>query len=201
MPTGYTDILDNTKEDVPLEKFIWRCARAFGSFVMAREEPLDKPIDLDKLFAVDPSYEYKLAFAKENLKNVALYTLDECEELLEKEYREALERRLKSHSETLEIAEKYKRMKKLVSVWKPPTTAHVELKKFMLQQLDTGAPYVEDRGLPEKMSPRDWHNKKMAEAKYEVEYYEKEMKEEERRQKVRRLWVQDLITSIGNPTW
>ena len=199
MPTGYTDIIDSSKEDVELNKFIWRCARAFGSFVMMRDEPTNAKIDVEKLFKVGSYEKDRVKNAKTQLTRIASLNLEECRKQSELEYREGLEARLQSHKESVKLANKYDRMKKLVSEWVPPTLDHESLKKFMLEQLETGYPYVEKRSLPEKPDPQTWHTIALAQARGQLEYAEKSLAEEIARQESRKKWAIELIEDIGEP--
>lgn len=146
MPTGYTaDLCDG--KDVSFEGFALNCARAFGALVSLRDEP---DAEIPDEFKVDEYYVKKFEEAKEELEKVKSMTDEELAEDAKQFYEYE-----KAHFTTLindavATRKRYENMLEQVEQWEPPTEKHIELKKFMIDQLnesirfDTSTSYYEE---------------------------------------------------------
>src|SRR5690349_4914266 len=130
MPTGYTAAIT---KDMPLETFVWLCARAFGALVTMRDDPMDAPIP-QKL---EPSAHYRdsLERARKRLLEVQAWTPEDALADLVRRREQEDANMAKYRAEREETRRGYVRMLSLVEAWQPPTPDHWELKKFMLEQI------------------------------------------------------------------
>lgn len=132
MPTSYTQaILDG--RITTLKQFASQCIRRFGAGFHLRENP-----DLDNmsLLTVDSYRDTKIAELHEFLKHISATSDDE----LLKSHKDKL---LQDKADNLASIETKNANAKLlnnmlseVKSWNPPTYDHVQLKQFMLEQLN-----------------------------------------------------------------
>lgn len=125
MPTGYASIIEE-KEDLTLEEYALRCAGVeayethrvadFSYHQQNLEELSKKLIDISEMSHADIEKEAELK-----------------QWWVKKQYDEAILKYEKLHAA-------YSRMRSKVEAWQPPTSKHLSLKKFMLEQIDISAP-------------------------------------------------------------
>ena len=196
MPTGYTQKLMESGQSFP--DFVLGCARAFGACVTMRDDPQDTPIpefkpsdfnakakveaeaEIARLEAMTP--EERVAYGEE--KKAAALAI----------YRGLLERETAQNAR-LDV------MRDQVEAWTAPTKEHLELKKFMLQQIkvsrhDTSGAVARISEL-EKQGPEFYYEEALRKARWSVEYHTKSQKEEEDRVAARNEWVRQLKQSIA----
>lgn len=197
MPTGYTyKLLKGKGQTFP--EFAKTCARAFGAFVHMRDDSMDKP--LPKTVKVDKYHEKSLK--KANARLVKLQAMSPAQKtiygakLLERDIKHCISARnkvLKENGILQQMAEK-------VRNWTPPTSEHINLKEFMLQQLntsETGTGYYDE--LLEKlqaMGPADAYKKDLENTLWEVNYHMEKMGEEKKRIEGANLWIKNLFESL-----
>jgi hypothetical protein len=131
MPTGYTCIIHD-KEDVTFKDYALRCARAFGALVEFRDEALDAP--LPKRIEVDPYYARALMESVKRLETLKDADPREYGNCVKSKRVAELEESLRKY---LMLRDRFDCITKAVQAWKPPTSKHEELKKFMLDQIYT----------------------------------------------------------------
>lgn len=132
MPTGYTaDLCDG--KDVSFEGFALNCARAFGALVSLRDEP---DAEIPDEFKVDEYYVKKFEEAKEELEKAESMTDEEFAEEAKQFYEHEKDRFTTLINDALTTRKRYENMLEQVEQWEPPTEKHVELKKFMIDQLN-----------------------------------------------------------------
>lgn len=193
MPTGYTSAIDENP-GIPFRSFALRCARAFGALVTMRDDPLDAP--LPEKFEPAPYYRDRLTKANADLSEALGMTVAEARVLMESEAEARAKRNAKRREEHAATAAAYMRMRGEVLAWKPPTSEHEGIKKFMLEQLSTGDPgslYQEDEGAS---NAAEWLARRIASCSREVERAAKAMAEEEQRCRTRTDWLQALVASL-----
>lgn len=198
MPTGYTAII-NDKPDVTFAEFAWGCARAFGAFVMQRDDPCEPP-NLDE----QPSDYHKRAVEDATL--ALSLAKSASDEELTKRQRTACKEARKSFTDYVADKEKqaagYRRMLAEVEAWVPPTSDHKGLKGFMVEQLKSSIDF--DCGetkdwTPPELPVAEYRAKLVADATKDLEYHEEEYAKELARVKNRNTWKSLLVKSIGLP--
>lgn len=193
MATGYTAEL--TKKDVPFEKFVLTCAKAFlirmrdrSGLIPARFEPFNY---------------HEEEVRKNNVKLASLRAMSvkQANAEADKDYKKALKDRARYVEEVRLLRERLMTMRAKVTTWKPPSGDHEGLQKFMIQQLEDtlghdgqvlGAP-------PEKKSGKDWKTGKISDLEDEIAYDEKRHQEEIRMVDRDNLWVRQLRGSLETP--
>jgi uncharacterized lipoprotein YehR (DUF1307 family) len=132
MPTGYTaGILDgkiNTFHDFALV-----CVRAFGAAIHMRDESLNT-----KYEPVKPDQYYVDAVKEARERMIELFSITD-EQIIERE-KAKIQSTLKYHSERIKeikaLREKLEYLLDQARKYEPPTLEHVEIKQFMIQQLE-----------------------------------------------------------------
>jgi hypothetical protein len=195
MPTGYTAAVCDGKV-TDFNTFAMRCARNFGALVLMREEAFDAPIP-----EFQPSaYNIEgLKKAQAELAAVMAMSPAECDQAAEEDYRKALSDRQRYEGECKVIRDRLQAMRAKVADWEPPTSEHVGLKEFMIQQLDEtvsfdGTPYHSDS--PKRMSAKEWMAKQVNELTRTLAYHTEENRKEIERTNGRNTWVAQLRASL-----
>lgn len=197
MPTGYTAILLD-RDDVSLKEFTLRCARAFGALIEMRDDGLEVPIP--EKFEPDPYHAKELVKAEKeftrlcklsNKEKIALGINKKTE--AQKEARQSLARVEGDNKKFSDMIEK-------VESWKPPTKDHVELKNFMIEQLEMSLSdtkyHKEGIAKCESKSPMDFYTEAVSSAQWSVEYHTRDLKESQKRLDGRNNWLLRLRASL-----
>lgn len=196
MPTGYTAaVSDGTI--VELKDFIWQCARAMGALIMMRDEPGDAPIP-EKF---DPSSYYKDKFdeAKKELAELLAMAPDDLSTAAVADFDERVRAWRLSQQRELNQKTRYRTMLAKVEAWTPPSSDHVGLKEFMLQQLNESIKF--DTGFkpapePKPMTGEEWRAERLEELTWEVNYDAKNYAQEVERVNNRNEWLAKLRQSM-----
>jgi hypothetical protein len=190
MPTGYTT---DIKNGITFPQFAMNCARAFGALVTMREEP---NAEIPEEFTPSSYHLNKLLEYEDELKN--LHKVD-AERLAREEYIKEKEDNQFYEESKHDLKRKYEDMMRQVIIWVPPTSDHVELKKFMIEQINSSMsfdcgdyPRKEVRLLTEK----EWLKKKKAQLLHDIAYHAKEYGEECERTEKRNKWIRQLRESL-----
>ena len=194
MPTGYTLDLYNGK-DIAFEEFVLKCARAFGALIDMRDEPMDAPIP--ERFEPSDHHLKELEKAKRRLKEIRKWNEEKAEQEAERAYREALEEREEFIKKNKLIRKRYEDMLSKVREWKPPTPDHVDLKKFMIQQLEDSIEFdcfIPE--MPQRLSGEEYREQQIKKALSDIEYHEKEYAEEVNRVCEKNKWLLLLRESL-----
>jgi len=194
MPTGYTHQI---KDGITFQQFALGCARAFGALITMRDDPSDAPIP-DKF---EPSDYHAKAIADAQAKLSLIQSMPEqqCENEAVKEYLDACERNQVRRWEYTDLRNKYNAMLAEAVKWEPPTTEHIKLKEFMLQQIresidfDCNESYITD---PEKLSGSEWRTEQLAHLNKSVAHHTEENRKEIDRATSRTEWVSALRASL-----
>jgi len=196
MPTGYTSKL--CEEDVSFQEYALSCARAFGALVMMRDDPHDKPISR---FEPTDYHEKAVVEAEAKIKSVEAMSDDDV--LAEQDKENAKYTKLQKESDEKKAAARRRLvdMRSKVSDWKPPTSDHDGLKKFMLEQIDITMPIDGTSGTyyQEQLttfSAQECRRTRIAEARKDILYHKKEHAKEVERTDERNAWVEDLRGSL-----
>ena len=197
MPTGYTAALYEG-EDQSFEDFILNCARAMGACIMQRDDPMSEPPK-----KVEPSdYHVKrIAETTEELERLKAMSTSEATEKARTEREAALEEREEHDKKALDLLGRYRRMLSAVNKWKPPTTDHAGLKKFMIEQLETSINFDCATGdwpkIPPVMSGERWRGNRIEKMLRDLDYNTRENLKEIERADDRNHWIEALYASIG----
>jgi hypothetical protein len=192
MPTGYTH---DIKNGISFEQFVMNCAKAFGACITMRDESSDTPIP-EKF---EPSSYNKKALDEANteLKEFEFITDEEWKEKTIEYNKERLQEYNKRLEENKRTIESYKNMLEKVVAWNPPTSEHVGLRDFMIQQIRDSIEW--DNYEPDK--PKEITSKELKDIKYQsilndISYHSKAYAEEIDRTNSRNIWIEQLRESL-----
>ena len=195
MPTAFTMDLYEGKE-VTFEQFAMKCAREFDALVTMRDEPLDAPIPEE--FKPADFYLKYMEKAKQRLAEVESWSEEQAEQEAEKAYQEAVRERNEIIAKNARIRERYEKMLAKVRAWTPPTPDHMNLKKFMIEQLETSiegdCTYVPKK--PKRLSGAKYKQQEIAKARNDYRTWKKEYEEEVKRVQKRNEWLRALRESL-----
>lgn len=197
MPTGYTADVVNGKIDT-FEKFALQCARAFGATIMMRDDPMDAPIP-DEFKPGDYNLK-RLTETKAELNQLLEMTPVQVEAAMKEEYQAKAAHDQKYLADAIAENDRITVMEAKVEAWEPPTSNHVEMKKFMLKQLRMSRHdinWIENYQKSECLSPREWLQKNIEKAYKAIGYFAGEHEQEIERAKNRTLWVKQLRDSLS----
>lgn len=193
MPTGYTAaVVDGKITEFP--EFALQCARAFGALIMMRDDPSDAPIPDE--FKPSDYNERRLAEARLKLKTLQSMTPEEAEAASLAAYEELAasnaeyERRCQVEDDRLNA------MLTRVHAWTPPTSQHVEMKQFMIEQLAISFNGKYRPTPAEKLSGAEWMEKELKQAHHDIGYHAGEQAKEIERANSRTEWVRTLRNSL-----
>lgn len=193
MPTGYTAAI---ADGITFREFVLRCARAFGASVTMRDEPTDAPIP--ERFEPSEWYAQRAQAASRRLDELAALRPEDAEARAESDYRERAAEREQRVAQTAALRAKYEAMLAEVNAWEPPTPDHVELKRFMGEQIaeslrfDCWAEWV----APRRLTGDEWLALETERARHDLENSEKHHAEEVERTEKRNAWLKALRESL-----
>lgn len=186
------------EKGMPFEKFVLQCARAFGACIEVRDDPMDAPIP--DSFPVSDYHVTAQTGAVAELTR--LESMSESERIAygktrKAEMLECYERGLeKDRAENARLEE----MERQVLGWTPPSEDHVELKEFMLQQINVSknkVSYYEERVAEIRAkTPMDYYAEAVSEAKRGIKYHAGEHAKDVERNAGRNEWVRLLRDSL-----
>mgnify|MGYP006907983849 CR=1 FL=1 len=133
MPTGYTAYIQDGKITTGKE-FLKLCTRAFGIAVDLKEESLDVPTPS----SFKPNLYYKEQYKKALDERDKVYnmTFEEVKEDIVSKFNNNRARAKECLNRYKVEDNKYLKVRREVEKWIPPTTDHMKLKKFCLEQID-----------------------------------------------------------------
>lgn len=199
MPTGYTaDLYDG--KDVSFEDFTLNCARAFGALVSLRDEP---DAEIPDEFKVDEYYVERFEKAKEELEKVKQMTDEDFAAEAEKTFAREKESLLRTIEEKKAIRKRYENMLEEVKQWVPPTSDHVALKNFMIDQLESSIRYDAPTGFYEKKlaeltleTVEEAKSRLMDDCIWELNFSKERLEQAGDAAKYRTEWVSQLRKSL-----
>lgn len=200
MATSYTS---NLHDDMPqsFEQFVLNCSRAFGALITMRDEPSSAPVPTH--FEPNIKYHAKaLAQAEKQRKRVLTKTLEQAERSALSDWKRAKKHREQSILSGNDVRYRYEDMLQSVKRWNPPTDDHVELKNFMIDQLEGSINFDAPPAAPlaEPVSGEQWLEDQLDRIDWSIAYHRKQIQGEIDRAKSRTDWVQALFTSLGIET-
>lgn len=193
MATGYTSAIE---DGISFKDFVLRCARAFGALSHMRDEPMDA--DIKEITAVSEYNEKELIKAKNELEKAKQLSLEDAKNQATLAYDEAIKYNKEQTKKAEELKIKYLEMLTQVREWEPPTTKHVNLKQFMIEQIEESIKHDNSDWLtpPEKKTAEQWLKDHIKSIQWSVNYHSKDSKEEKERWKDRNEWVRKLKESL-----
>jgi len=205
MPTGYTSIIQDSKEsnyDKIFQQFALQCARAFGALVSMRDDKWDAEIP-DEFIASD-YYKNGIAQHKKELAIARKRKMSEWDKLAEKDYLEKKDHYGKKINESFDRRAKYQTVLDKVYAFEPPTPEHVHYKEFMIEQIKSSIDfdcsseyYTNELKNLKRLSAKEFKDQTIEtiinSLKYDEENYAKEIESA----KKRTAWVKALKKSLG----
>lgn len=195
MPTGYTcSVVDGKITEFP--DFALSCARAFGALIMMRDDPMDAPIPEE----FEPStkyYDERLAADKKRLGEIQAMTNADADTSALEAHRTAMASRSKYLADREIEAGRLNAMLAKVRAWTAPTPDHVEMKKFMIDQLTISLPGDYAPSIPALLDGPTWRQQEIDRLADSIVYSQKEITKEVERARNRTEWVKALRTSLA----
>jgi hypothetical protein len=192
MPTGYTAIIEE-KPDLTFREYALRCARAFGSCVMQRDESMDAPP------RIDPPSDYHLKAGEQanaKLAELRALTTAGARALFEADVERVRKYNEESAVSCTEKKKRYEAMRAAAEAWTPPTAQHEGLRKFMIEQIDI----CKSDWTPYPMTPptsvKDWLHDKLESAERDVVYHAEQHAKELTRYEENKAWIEKLYASV-----
>lgn len=195
MPTGYTAPIYEGDEDFTFVDYALSCARAFGALIHQRDDDLRSPI---RLPVANTGYHDKaIAEATDRLAELEAMTEEDFRAERDERFAADVARWEERVAERREMAERYDAMRRDVKAWAPPTTEHVELKNFMLSQIDDSAALdclTPDR--PVVQTVEDYASAQVERAQWSLDHHTEKRAKEIDRATERRAWIAALADSL-----
>jgi hypothetical protein len=196
MPTGYTAYIG---EGIEFKDWVLKCARAFGALIEMRDDSLDTPIPEE--FKPSDYHLKKIEEVENELQSIKLMTLEELDLKAREEYQEEINAKEDGIRKDNELRDKYIEMLSKVKSWNPPTSEHVGLKDFMIEQIessikfDCSGSYWENLKVVQ-LTAIEWRDKQINRLLSDLSYYKQKNTEEIQRTNERNLWVKQLKESL-----
>lgn len=193
MPTGYTAGVCDGKV-TEFKDFALQCARGFGALITMRDDPMDAAIPTE--FKPGTYHADRLAAAEAELADFQNMRPDEADRMAADDYKQRIAQKAKYDQEREERNTRVKAMLAAVEFWTPPTADHVEMKRFMVEQLTISIEQPYERDPIERLSGTQWLAGKIAAAKHDIEYHKAENAKEIERAQGRTEWLRQLRASL-----
>jgi hypothetical protein len=196
MPTGYTSNIGN---GISFQEFAMDCARAFGACIDLKEEQAGGDL-IPERFEPSDYHANKLEEYKEQLSNLGRITLLDAERFAEEDYQKKEKRRLRRLDEIRKLRSSYSSMLAKVIIWEPPTPDHVNLKNFMIQQIEESIRFDCFEESDEKETTKEdgvqWLKRKVDSLKKNITYHATKHQEEIKRTENKNRWIEELRNSL-----
>lgn len=201
MPTGYTYKLHDGKP-VTFREFALDCSRAFGALLHMRDEDQNAKITLRE---VGEYYPRRIEEIKAEIERLSAMTPKAIELEHAKIMKDMEDAATEERNKSGERRVRYQSMLDAVTAWEPPTPDHVEMKKFMVQQLTEsmqfdchidGDSYQEKRVKSTPKNALAWHKERIKAAHADLDYARKNLAEEQDRVAAAKRWVESLMKSL-----
>lgn len=198
MPTGYTSDIEN---DIEFEDFVLGCARAFGACMHQRDDNMKiKPT----LREVDTYYFEQAKDAAAKLADLEAMKPQDRVQYSKDRIAKELEAEQEYFNKKVLLKNKYEAMLAQVHAWNPPTPDHVELKKFMVQQItesinfDCNTSYALERitSLSQK-NPSTYFQTALESAREDVKFYTEQYEKHMKAVLESNQWITELYKSLG----
>ena len=194
MPTGCTAEIQN---GISFEDFVMTCARQMGPLIRLKDD-FNAPIP--EKFEPSKYHLETLKLYEEQLKKLQEMLPFEIEAAAKEHYERRIEYNKTMKQKNILLEEKYKKIKKQVEEWQPPTKKHEALKKFMFEQInasiecDCHNDYFNET--PVKLTGRQWLEEKIEDTKDSIEYHKEKYEKEIIFTKETNEWLNQLRDSL-----
>lgn len=197
MPTGYTAGVADGKINT-FREFALTCARNFGIAILQRDEPFGEIRYVTEEDCGIPRYREKISEAERLITEFHDKSIKNLKILAREAYEDELARHNKYREEKSTTRKRYHRMIEEVTDWEPPTPEHVNLKKFMLEQLEESIKFDcnFESNAPKEMNPEEFRAQQIANHKHSLEFYKTELARAEKRFKEGNAWIRALDESL-----
>lgn len=189
MPTGYTaEVMDGIT--TTFKRFALSCARAFGVTIN---------LELQDKIEPTPYCKGRLDEARDTLSSLEKMSYSEATSMACKEYHAAVAAYNSACADKERVRNRYEHMLSEATKWEPPSQDHVNMKEFMISQLqdsirqdcppEPGAP-------PVRLSAEEWLAENKSEALRDIEYWGTRTLEEFARAEKSTRWIRELKESL-----
>lgn len=205
MPTGYTAEIYEGK-DVKFKDFAMDCARSFGAFASLRDTPeaeLPESIQLDVSF-----YENIVEDSRKKIIDIENLSDEEISAIIKKDRSEKISDLEKEIENKKTIRKNYESMLKEAKSWNPPSKEHSNLKKFMIEQLETSIQYDCNVEAPEDELKRvsnsapesveRYRKNVVSSAEDDIEFYTEKIHKMIAKNYDTNLWIKQLRESFND---
>lgn len=194
MPTGYTyPVVEGKVTEFP--DFAMQCARAFGALISMRDDAMDAPIP-DEIKPSTNYYDQRIATAEAHLAELTTMTAAEAEAAAQAAHQNAMDGRERYLANQKTEADRLNAMLAKVRAWRPPTADHVEMKKFMIDQLTMSLPGDYAPAIPELLDGATWLERETKGAADDLARLKIDRSKEIQRASDRNQWLQNLRKSL-----
>lgn len=192
MPTGYSYPIEED-ENYTFKEYLLSCARSCGALHSMRDKRKDAP--LPDSIEPEPYHLEELEKAKAKLENLEAMTDEQKELAATAQYARALKFATEANESVGVKRSRYEAMLTKVIAWVPPTPEHDELKKFMIEQIQTSFPtYIVD--LPKRMTGAEWAVEEHKDLATDIFYRERKSTEQVAWARKATAWVKALKESV-----
>jgi hypothetical protein len=160
-----------------------------------RDEAMDAPIP-DEFKPETKYHDERLADDMKRMGDVQAMTNAEADAAALAAHNEALASRTKYLSEKDAEAARINAMLAKVRAWHPPTADHVEMKKFMIDQLTISLPGNYTPAIPALLDGATWRKQQIDQLAESVVRHKGEIEKEISRAAGRTEWVKQLRSSL-----
>lgn len=178
--------------------FVMQCARAMGACVEMRDDSFDAKIP--KRFEPHDYHQRRTKEARAELKRLRGMNNREKIDYGKAQNKADIKRNEEWLAKETQQNTRLVEMEQKVMAWKPPTNDHVDLKKFMLEQLNISknSPDYVSKSLTEAKAkaPMDYYSAAVKQAERDIEYNTKEHAKEVERANGRTNWIEQLRASL-----
>lgn len=201
MPTSYTSFIEDGKITTGKE-FLSLCCRQFGVCIGMREKPLLEPIA--EKFEPDSIYEKKLQRAIIELEEARKLKIEDVIIIIQKQTMEREKSIKQQIVKDREIYDKYSKIRQDIEKWIPPTSDHISLKEFALEQidlclLDYNSGYYQkelEKLYHTAIAPAEYISMKITSCEKHLEIARKSYEDEIKRVNNRNLWLKEFRESF-----
>lgn len=194
MPSGYTATLYEGEQSFP--DFALACARAFGALITLRDQSIDAPVPE----TVEPStyYAERAVEHRARIAEVEGWSEFEADDAAHRSWHSAWTRWNAGRAEQEARKARYESMIAQVEAWEPPTPDHVQMKRFMLDQLSESLRFDCDYDAPEpvEMTGVEYALSEVEQARRDLARCEAIQAEENERAASRTAWLVALRDSL-----
>ena len=194
MPTGYTATLHDGEQSFP--DFALACARAFGALITMRDDPADAP--LPDAFEPSTYYAVRAAELRSRIAEIEAWTDAAARDAAHRAWHSAWTRWNAGRAEREARKARYEAMIAQVEAWEPPTPDHLEMKRFMLDQLAESLRFDCGYEAPEpvEMTGDEYRLAEWERAQRDLGRAEAEQQKENERAASRTAWLAALRQSL-----